>query len=118
VAKTVKLLIKEKYMSFKVAGVSKFKDGYKVRFANDLARVKVLNKSGHSEIDLIELPSEMEKPEVVKYLMTTSLMENANYRATIEEADAKYNGEQTVKVKAAKVKTAKVEQSETVTETV
>jgi len=91
-------------MSFKVAGVSKFNDGIKVRFANDLARVKILAKNGHTEIELVELPNEMEKPEVVKYLMTTSLMDNASYRAAIEEADAKYNGEKTVKVKATKVK--------------
>lgn len=107
-------------MSFKVAGVSKYKDGFKVRFANDLARVKILDKNGHTEIELLELPTEMEKPEVVKYLMTTPLMENANYRAAIEDADAKYNGDKTVKVKgnrkAKNTETTVAEQSEPVTD--
>ena len=41
---------------FKIAGVSKLKGSYKVRFANDMTRVKVLAKTGHSEIELMELP--------------------------------------------------------------
>lgn len=92
--------------SFKVAGVSTVKGSYKVRFASDMSRVKVLIKTGHTDIELMELPSEMSKAEAVTFLKTSSLMEKDVYRQAIEAADAKYNAEatpaRTVKVKAAK----------------
>jgi len=87
---------------FKVAGVSTVKGNYKVRFANDLSRVKVLIKTGHTDIELIELPSAMSKADAVTHLKTTALMDKEVYRQAIETADAKYNAEPTVKVKAAK----------------
>lgn len=92
--------------SFKVAGVSTVKGNYKVRFANDMSRVKVLVKTGHTDIELIELPQAMSKSEAVAFLKTSTLMAKAVYRQAIEAGDAKYNAEakpaRTVKVKAAK----------------
>ena len=82
---------------FKVAGVSKVKGEVKVRFANDMTRVKVLDKNGHTDINLMELPKAMEKPAVVKFLLTTELMQNAEYKMAIEDADEKYNGTKVVK---------------------
>lgn len=90
--------------SFKIAGVSKLKGSYKVRFANDMTRVKVLAKTGHSEIELIELPKAMTKPELVTHLKTTELYARPEFAAAIDAADAKYNGEKTVKVAGVKVK--------------
>jgi len=83
---------------FRVAGVSDGKGGYKVRFASDMTRVKVLMKTGNSDIELVELPREMTKAEAVSHLKTTSLMERDVYRTAIENADAKYNAVQTAKV--------------------
>jgi hypothetical protein len=89
--------------SFKVAGVSAVKGNYKVRFANDMSRVKVLIKTDHTDIELVELPSAMSKGEAVTFLKTTELVKKAVYLQAIEAADAKYNGAgATVKVKAAK----------------
>ena len=89
--------------SFRVAGVSAVKGNYKVRFANDMSRVKVLIKTGHTDIELAELPSAMSKGEVVMHLKTTELMNNPVYAQAIEAADAKYNQtEAVVKVKASK----------------
>lgn len=92
--------------SFKVAGVSTVKGSYKVRFANDMSRVKVLIKTGHTDIELTELPQAMSKSEAVTFLKTSTLMGKDVYRQAIEAADAKYNAEatpaRTVKVKAAK----------------
>ena len=76
---------------FRVAGVSAVKDQYKVRFANDMARVKVLIKTDHTDIELMELPKEMTKGEIATFLKTTSLMDKPAYRDAIEAADAKYN---------------------------
>lgn len=90
--------------SFKIAGVSKLKGSYKVRFANDMTRVKVLAKTGHTEIELIELPKEMTKPELVTYLKTTELYKRAEFKQAIDAADEKYNGSATVKVAGVKVK--------------
>lgn len=92
---------------FKVAGVSCGVTGFKVRFANDMTRVKVLMKSGNSDIELVELPGEMTKSQAVEFLKGSSLMERAEYREAIEAADTKYCAAPTVKVskpaKAAKV---------------
>lgn len=90
---------------FKVAGVSAVKGQYKVRFANDMARVKVLIKTDHTDIELMELPSAMGKGEIAAFLKTTSLMDKPVYRDAIEAADAKYNSE--AKPAVARVKVAK-----------
>ena len=86
---------------FKVAGVSAVKGQYKVRFANDMARVKVLVKTDHTDIELMELPNAMTKGEIATFLKTTSLMDKEVYRHAIEAADAKYN--EAAKTSAAKV---------------
>ena len=87
--------------TFNVGGVSKSKSGYKVRFANDMTRVKILAKTD-SDIQMVELPNAMTKPELVAFLKTTNLYSNTEYRAAIDASDEKYNAE--VKVSGAKVK--------------
>ena len=89
--------------SFKVTGVSRCGGDFKVRFANDMARVKVLQKTGHDEIELVEMPSAVSKGECATFLKGTELYARAEYKAAIDAADAKYNGVSVVKVtKAAK----------------
>ena len=51
--------------TFTVAGVSKHKGEYKVRFANDVMRVKVLTKGGHEDIRLVELDEPSSKLDAV-----------------------------------------------------
>ena len=51
--------------TFKVVGVSKHKGEHKVRFANDIMRIKVLAKHGHEDIRLAELPEALGKMEAV-----------------------------------------------------
>lgn len=88
--------------SFKVGGVSKSAGGsYKVRFATDMTRVKILAKTD-SDIQLMELPEAMDKPALVTYLKSTELYSNPTYKEAIDNADAKYNAVATVKVKATK----------------
>jgi hypothetical protein len=54
---------------FTVAGTATHKGITKVRFANDLvARIKILNKAGATNINLVELPTAMTKLEALKYL--------------------------------------------------
>ena len=78
--------------TFAVAGVSKTKGQYKVRFANDIARVKILAKTDQ-DIELMTLPNEMTKGEIAQFLLTHELyMANPDWAEAIRNADAKYNG--------------------------
>lgn len=89
---------------FKVAGVSTLNGVTKVRFANDfVSRVKMLIKSGHTDIELIELTEPLSKSEVVRYLKTTDLMLTARYSEAITLADEKYNLNYAVKLSKPKV---------------
>jgi hypothetical protein len=84
--------------TFAVAGVSTLKGVTKVRFANDMTRVKILAKGGHDNINLITLSNEMTKGDAVKALLgMDSFMSNPTYAEAIRSADSKYNG--SVKVK-------------------
>jgi len=54
--------------TFTVVGVSTHKNETKVRWANDfVARIKILSKEGHTDVDLIELPHAMSKVDALKY---------------------------------------------------
>lgn len=88
---------------FKVGGVSKCKSGYKVRFANDMTRVKILAKTD-TDIQLFDLPKAMDKAELVTFLKSHELYANADYKAAIDAADIKYNSVKVVSTKATKVK--------------
>ena len=82
---------------FKVIGISTLNGVTKVRFANDMvSRVKILNKDGHKDINLVELPTALSKADCVKYLKTTDLY--VKFADAINAADHKYNGSATVKV--------------------
>ena len=85
--------------TFAVGGVSKSKGGYKVRFAGDMTRVKILAKTD-TDINLVELPKAMTKSELVAFLKTSELYLKAEYKEAIDAADTKYNDAGTVKVKA------------------
>jgi hypothetical protein len=88
---------------FKVGGVSKgSKCGYKVRFANDMTRVKILAKAD-TDVNMLELPKAMTKGALVTFLKTSALYLNKAYQEAIDVADAKYNGTSAV-VKAKKTK--------------
>jgi hypothetical protein len=54
--------------TFAVAGISTHEGATKLRFANDLTRVKVLEKNGHKHVRLIELPRAMSKAKAVAHL--------------------------------------------------
>ena len=66
-----------------------------------MTRVKILAKTD-SDVNLIELPKAMSKPELVSFLKTSELYLKAEYKEAIDAADAKYNDAGTVKVKGTK----------------
>lgn len=72
---------------FTVAGVSKRNGEFKVRYANDIMRVKVLEKTGSRDIDLITLPDAMEKSAIPAYLLSINFDNgNREVRACLEQA--------------------------------
>lgn len=89
---------------FKVFGTSKLNGEYKVRFANDVMRIKVLAKHGHEDITLVELDAPVSKYEGIKQIALMSEFANANAQAAITE----YLEEKAPKASkpAAKAKTA------------
>lgn len=95
--------------SFTHAGVSKLDGEFKVRFANDSLRTKVLIKNGHTDIDIIELKTAMTKEEAVAYLLSIDFDNgNAAVRAALEAEQ----GKRTETPKAAKApKAAKPKKS-------
>lgn len=95
---------------FTVAGTSSLPaGGTKVRFANDMTRVKVLLKGGHENIDLIELPHAMTKEDIVAYLIKIDFANgDADKQAAINaEAVKRKVGDNTVVAKPANVKVTK-----------
>ena len=98
-------------MLFTFAGTSVLKGDVKVRFANSDARAKQLAKLGDTAINIVELPSAMDKASAVAYLLTLPAFSDVQdvLRAEVApRAKAKPAGTVKVRVTRAKVKTAKV----------
>jgi hypothetical protein len=93
--------------SYSHAGVSKLDGEFKVRFANDALRTKVLVKNGHTDIDIVELKHPMTKADAVAYLLSINF-DNGNkaVRAALEAAQEKRSEKPAKVAKAPKVKVA------------
>ena len=77
--------------TFAVAGVSTQNGKIKVRFANDIMRVKLLAKNGHTDISMETLPHEMTKTEAVAHLVTIGLGQgDSAVEAAVQAAVKKY----------------------------
>jgi len=62
--------------TFTVAGTATQNGATKARFANDLvARIKILNKAGCTDINLVELPHPMTKLQALQHLQTLGITE-------------------------------------------
>jgi hypothetical protein len=91
---------------FTVAGTATNPDGTtKARFANDLvARIKILNKSKCTDINLMELPEPMTKLQALQFLQAQGVTDGeAGYAVSAKLAEkSKVAKKGEVKVKAAK----------------
>ena len=97
-------------MSYTFAGTSVLKGVLKVRFANSEARAKQLAKLGDTDVNIVPLPSTMDKAGAVAYLL--GLAGFADTDAVREALQA----EVAVKTRPAKAaKTVKQKVSKTVT---
>lgn len=71
--------------TYRFAGVSRREGELKARFANDQMRIKVLAKTGSTDIDLIELKNPMTKADAVEFLLSINFDNgNAEVRAALE----------------------------------
>ena len=94
---------------FTVAGTATNADGtVKARFANDLvARIKILNKAGCTDINLMELPSAMTKLQALQYLTEQGVTGDAGYAVANKLAEkTKIAKKGEIKVAGASIKTA------------
>jgi hypothetical protein len=95
--------------TFSVAGISKLNGNYKVRFANDVMRIKVLAKSGHEDIRLADLEGQFSKLEAARKLLAMDEFSDTVAQATITE----YLEDNAPKTKTAPVKAPVKAQSKT-----
>jgi hypothetical protein len=70
---------------FTVFGVSKLDGEYKVRFANDVMRIKVLAKHGHEDITLVDLEQSMSKYDGIKAIQSMDEFASASAQSAIAE---------------------------------
>lgn len=95
--------------TFSVAGISKHKGEYKVRFANDFAtRIKALMKNGHEDIRLAQLDEPKTKVEAVRELLVSEGFDDATAQETLHW----YLSENVPKAGPAATRTSKVESTE------
>lgn len=84
--------------TFTVAGVSTLNGDCKIRFANDVMRVKTLSKGGHDDIRFIEMPEAMLKTEAAKFIAALPEFEDAVAQEAIAEYLDKHDKQPKVKV--------------------
>ncbi len=87
---------------FTVAGVSTLNGDTKIRFANDVMRIKVLAKNGHENIQLVELPEAMLKTDIAKTLATLPEFQDAASQEAIAEYLTKHDKAPKAKVEVKK----------------
>ena len=97
---------------FTVAGTATNPNGTtKARFANDLvARIKILNKAGCTDINLMELPKAMTKLEALQFLTEQGVTGDSGYAVANKLAEkTKIAKKGEVKVAGKAIKSAKAE---------
>ena len=93
---------------FAVAGVSTLAGKTKVRFANDVMRIKILAKNGHTDIELVDLPHEMTKAEIAQHMLAVDFAKGRKAVAEAIAYVAKKNPAPVAGKKATVAKTAAV----------
>lgn len=71
---------------FSVVGTTIQPDGQmKIRWTNNIFRVKILQREGHTDIQLVDLGKEMTKYEAVKAMQSLDAFKESKYQAVIAE---------------------------------
>jgi predicted metal-dependent RNase len=96
---------------FTVVGTSKLDGEYKVRFANDIMRVKVLAKHGHKDVTLVELDEAVSKLDAAIFIKSLDEFAGPNEQAAIDEYIEKNTPKEPKVAKPVKASKAKVEKA-------
>jgi hypothetical protein len=99
--------------TFKFAGVSRLNGTIKARFANDALRVKVLQKGGHTDIDLIEFPTALTKEQAVTKLIEMDFAKGNIEIVTALEAEVEKRAPRSANKEQKKTKETKKPKKET-----
>lgn len=79
--------------TFTFAGSSVRNGKLKVRYANDIMRIKTLEKTGHSAINLVPMPEAMTKLEIVSYMLDIGFAgHDTELQAVVEAEHARLSG--------------------------
>lgn len=87
--------------TYTFAGVSKHNGEYKVRFANDIMRVKVLARHGHEDIRIFQLDEPMLKVDAIRAIQDLDEVQDAPAQMAIAEYLAENAPRSTVVTKKA-----------------
>jgi hypothetical protein len=71
--------------TYSVCGITKFNGEYKVRWAHDIMRIKILDREGHEDIRLADLGGEYDKYTCVKMIAGHQDFADAAAQAVITE---------------------------------
>jgi hypothetical protein len=96
---------------YTVCGISTLNGDTKLRFANDVMRIKVLAKNGHTDINLVELPSAMLKTEAARFLSNLPEFQTPVAKAAVAEYLDKNDKTPKVEVKKAVKKAVEVKKT-------
>jgi len=78
--------------TYKVAGVSLLNGKYKVRYANNKSRAKVLAKNGHTNVELVVLKEALPKEDIIDQLLNhTFKTAEANQAIKAEAKELGFN---------------------------
>jgi hypothetical protein len=99
--------------TFTFAGVSRLNGTIKARFANDALRVKVLQKGGHTEIDLIEFPTALTKEQAVAKLIEMDFAKGNTEIVAALEAEVEKRAPKSANKEQKKTKETKKPKKET-----
>jgi hypothetical protein len=78
--------------TFKVAGVSVLNGKYKVRYANNKSRAKVLARSGHTNIELVTFKEALPKEDIIDHLLSHVFKDpEANLAVKLEAQELGFN---------------------------
>jgi hypothetical protein len=87
---------------FTVAGTATQNGVTKARFANDLvARIKILNKAGCTDINLVELPNPMTKLQALQHLQSLGITDGDAGHAVAEKLAEKARVAKSAEVRVA-----------------
>jgi hypothetical protein len=91
--------------TYTVCGLTKFNGEYKIRWAHDIMRIKILNREGHQDIRLADLGGAFDKYTCVQMIANHADFSDAAAQACITEY---------LEAKAPRSKAATKQEAETV----